>query len=99
MLAKKRCPHTGIVNFFCDPEPFMAVGSIAETGGSRAYVWRSYIGKEAGGLSADMASAEARLARVILSAIDAPTVAASPQRARRPLLVAAGQCRRRTWQA
>lgn len=73
MLAKKRCPHTGIVNFFCDPEPFMAVGSIAETGGSGACIWRCYIGEEARGLSANMASAEARLATVILSAVDAPT--------------------------
>lgn len=88
MLAKKRCPHTGIVNFFFDPEPFMAVGSIAKTGGSRACVWRCYIGEEAGGLSANMASAEARLASVILSAVDAPTgslrrAAARPSR-RRP---------------
>lgn len=87
MLAKKRCPHTGIVNFFCDPEPFMAVGSIAETGGSGACVWRCYIGNEAGGLSANMASAEARLERVILSAVDPQTgslrrVAVGPSRRR-----------------
>lgn len=71
MLSKKRCPHTGIVNFFCDPEPFMAVGSIAETNSSGCYVWRSYIGDEAGGLSPSMASAEALLARVVLSVDDA----------------------------
>jgi hypothetical protein len=69
MLAKRRCPHTGIINFFLEPEPFMAVGSISETARSKGYIWRSYIGEEAAGLSADMASAEARLARLLASAI------------------------------
>jgi hypothetical protein len=97
VLAKRRCPHTGIVNFYCDPEPFMAVGSIAQSGGSNACVWRSYIGEEAGGLSSDMASAEARLATVVLAAIAKP--ASSPHRARRPLPAALGYGRRRAWRA
>jgi hypothetical protein len=74
MFAKRRCPHTGVVNFFLEPERFLAVGSISETARSRGYIWRSYIGEEAAGLSADMASAEARLAGLLASAIvDRPT--------------------------
>ena len=82
MLAKRRCPHTGIVNFFSDVEPFVAVGSITETAGSGGWVWRSYIGKEAAGLSADMVSAEIRLARLLRSAIADPTRPAASQRMR-----------------
>jgi hypothetical protein len=72
MLAKRRCPYTGIVNYYCDLEPFMAVGSITETAQSRGCVWRSYIGEEAAGMSANMASAERRLAGLLLSAIGNP---------------------------
>jgi hypothetical protein len=69
VFAKRRCPHTGIVNFFCNGEPFLAVGSITETSQSRGCVWRSYIGEEETGLSADMATAELRLAGLLLSEI------------------------------
>ena len=69
MLAKKRCPHTGVVNFYCDVEPYLAVGSITEAAQSNGCVWRSYIGEEATGLSADMASAELRLSGLLQSAI------------------------------
>ena len=31
MLSKLRCPHTGLVNFFTDVDPFMSVGSIIAT--------------------------------------------------------------------
>ncbi len=82
MLAKRRCPHTGIVNFFSDVEPFVAVGSITETAGSGGWVWRSYIGEEAAGLSADMVSAEIRLARLLRSAIADPTSTAASHRMR-----------------
>lgn len=74
MLAKRRCPHTGIVNFFFEPERFLAVGSIAETARPKGYIWRSYVGKEAVGLSAEMASAEACLAGLLLSAIGDPPI-------------------------
>jgi hypothetical protein len=69
VLAKRRCPHTGIVNFFCDVEPFLAVGSITKVAHSQGCVWRSYIGEEEAGLSADMATAELRLAGLLLSEI------------------------------
>ncbi len=78
MLAKRRCPHTGIVNFFSDVEPFVAVGSITETAGSGGWVWRSYIGEEAAGLSADMVSAELRLAGLLLSEIGSPSRTSRP---------------------
>lgn len=68
MLAKRRCPHTGVLNFFCDREPFLAVGSITRAVQSKGCIWRSYVGNEAVGLSADMASAEARLTNLLLIA-------------------------------
>jgi hypothetical protein len=35
MLLKHRCPHTGILNFFTDNDPFMSVGSIIAIGRGR----------------------------------------------------------------
>jgi hypothetical protein len=61
MLSKIRCPHTGVINFFTPADPWLSVGSVAETGSSRRYVWRCYVGKEAGGLEPDIFKAEARL--------------------------------------
>lgn len=29
MLLVKRCPHTGVVNFYAEDEPFLAVATIA----------------------------------------------------------------------
>jgi hypothetical protein len=42
MLLKHRCPHTCILNFFTDIEPFMSVGSIIAIGRGR-YVWRCHL--------------------------------------------------------
>jgi hypothetical protein len=61
VFSKSRCPHTGVVNFFTQADPLLAIGSIAEAHGSARYVWRCYVGEETCGLETDMPSAEARL--------------------------------------
>ena len=62
MLSSRRCPHTGIVNFFADAEPFLAVGSVTETGDPALYHWRCYLGHEpAAGTAPDMRTAEVHL--------------------------------------
>ena len=84
MLAKRHCPYTGIVNYFDDLEPFIAIGCIAAIDGSRTYVWRSHIGNEEGGRSTDLAVAEAQLKRLLRSAVDASgTFAPHQQRTER----------------
>jgi hypothetical protein len=70
MVTKRRCPYTGVVNFFSDEEPFIAVASIIEVG-SKTFIWRSYVGKEVVGLSGNIASAEMRLAQLFQVAKDA----------------------------
>lgn len=65
MLHKRRCPHTGITNYFTSANPYVAVGSVTETDTPSRFAWRCYIDDEAGGLSADMAKAEAHLRRAI----------------------------------
>ena len=30
MITKRRCPHTGIVNFFSHSDPLLAVGSVSQ---------------------------------------------------------------------
>jgi hypothetical protein len=41
MLSKRRCPHTGVVNFFFSADPHLAVGSIVKVEGT-GYLWRCY---------------------------------------------------------
>ena len=67
-LSKSRCPHTGVVNFFSEAEPLLAIGSVAETNEAAGYAWRCYVGDEAGGLAPDMSLAEACLRKAIASA-------------------------------
>ena len=64
MLLKRRCPHTGILNFFTDIDPFMSVGSIIAIGRGR-YVWRCHLIDRRGGTTTDAMSAESHLRRAL----------------------------------
>ncbi|MDX2201720.1 MAG: hypothetical protein NW223_03150 [Hyphomicrobiaceae bacterium] len=58
MLSKRRCPYTGVVNFYSDEDPHMAVGSVV-AGNERGFFWRYYTEPFArGGLASDIGSAE-----------------------------------------
>jgi hypothetical protein len=58
MLTRRRCPHTGVVNFYFDAEPHMAVGSVVP-GDDRHFTWRFYAEPFAdAGMSGDLGSAE-----------------------------------------
>lgn len=63
MLSAKRCPHTGIVNYFSELDPHLAVGSIARCGTSAAgFTWRCHAGgAERSGRAPDLESAQQRL--------------------------------------
>ncbi len=64
MLSKRRCPHTGVVNFFFVSDPHLAVGSIVKVEGT-GYLWRCYADPYAGvGSEADIRTAEQRVAEL-----------------------------------
>jgi hypothetical protein len=64
MLSKRRCPHTGVVNFYFATDPHLAVGSIVKVKGA-GYLWRCYTDPCAGvGAEADMKTAEQRVAEL-----------------------------------
>jgi hypothetical protein len=69
MLNTRRCPFTGIVNFYADDEPHMAVGSIARCGTEAttpSFAWRCYTGDHASsGHAPDLQTAERRLTNFI----------------------------------
>jgi hypothetical protein len=64
MLSKLRCPHTGLVNFFTDIDPFLSVGSIIATAPSR-YVWRCHLVEHRCGVTTDLMSAESNLRKAL----------------------------------
>lgn len=63
MLSTRRCPHTGVVNFFFAADPHLAVGSIvkAERVG---YLWRYYPDPCIAGSETNLKEAERRLAEL-----------------------------------
>ena len=61
MLSKRRCPHTGVVNFYFDTDPHMAVGSIVAQSGSRIY-WTCFSEPYArAGVALDQPAAERKV--------------------------------------
>jgi hypothetical protein len=61
MLSKRRCPHTGVVNFFYPADPHLAVGSVVPSAQS-GYLWHCYTHPyEAVGAEADLKAAERRV--------------------------------------
>jgi hypothetical protein len=62
MLSKKRCRHTGVVNFFAD-DPHLPVGSAIKVGRRVGYHWRCYADPyAAAGAARDLKSAEREIA-------------------------------------
>lgn len=73
MLSKRRCPYTGVVNFYSDEDPLLAVGSVV-AGNESGFVWRFYTEPYArGGLATDIRSAERQvLATGLMAEREAP---------------------------
>ena len=65
MITSKRCPHTGVVNFFVRADPYLAVGSVSQEANPRQFVWRCYLDGEGAGVADDLAIAEANLRTAI----------------------------------
>lgn len=65
MITTRRCPHTGILNFYSKVDPLLAVGSVTEASEPSHYVWRCYLDHQAGGIADDISIAEARLRSAI----------------------------------
>ena len=61
MITKTRCPHTGVVNFFIEADPLLAVGSVSEGLTPAHYAWRCYLDEPASGIAPDLKIAEAHL--------------------------------------
>ena len=61
MLTSRRCPHTGIVNYYNTTDPFLSVGSVQRQPVAGA-AWRCYIADHpASGAASDVTTAERQL--------------------------------------
>ena len=65
VITTKRCPHTGVVNFFVRADPYLAVGSVSQDANPQQFVWRCYLDGQGAGVANDPAIAEANLRRAI----------------------------------
>lgn len=78
MLIKRRCPHTGVVNFFSDTEPHLAVGSIVARD-DHHFTWRYYEEPYVrAGQTGDMPAAERELQAISSLAAHAPETGVRP---------------------
>ena len=74
MVSKQHCPHTGVVNYFSETDPFISIGSIVRAGGGQEFHWRFYAAAQTiAGIANDMKTAERRLKKQIRIAICEPT--------------------------
>ena len=64
VITKTRCPHTGVVNFFTEADPLLAVGCVAESAASH-FAWHCHLDTPASGFARDMKVAEAHLRSAI----------------------------------
>ncbi len=64
-MLSKRCPHTGIINYYTKADPFVSIGSITRKDGREPeYHWRYYdAARRIAGITKDMSDAEQRLQR------------------------------------
>jgi hypothetical protein len=61
MLSKRRCPYTGVINFYSNEDPHLAIGSVVKVARAE-YHWRFYADPCSGvGSTKDLGSAEALL--------------------------------------
>jgi len=68
VITKRRCPHTGIVNFYGKADPMLTVGSVSEGLKPAQYIWRSYLDAPEAGVAPDILVAEAHLRDAIARA-------------------------------
>lgn len=62
MVSKQHCPHTGVVNYFSETDPFISIGSIVRAGTADEFHWRCYAAAQTiAGIASDMKTAERRL--------------------------------------
>jgi hypothetical protein len=64
VIIKTRCPHTGVVNFFTEADPLLAIGCVAE-GATARFAWHCHLDDPASGVADDMGVAEAHLRNAI----------------------------------
>ena len=78
MLSKKRCRHTGVVNFFAD-DPHLPVGSAIKVGRRVGYHWRCYTDPcAAAGAAPNLKSAEREIAGLCRKATRSRRLARAP---------------------
>lgn len=68
MITKRRCPHTGVVNFYERAEPLLAIGSVTTGVDPAHFVWRSYSDDQESGIAPNVLIAEAHLRDAIARA-------------------------------
>lgn len=68
MITKRRCPHTGVVNFYEKTEPLLALGSVTAGAEPAQFVWRFYSDDQQSGVARDIVAAEVLLRNAITRA-------------------------------
>jgi len=68
VITKRRCPHTGVINFYEKADPLLAVGSVSAVTKPARYIWRFYLDEQESGVARNSSIAEAHLRDAIARA-------------------------------
>jgi len=68
VITKRRCPHTGVLNFYEKTEPLLAIGSVSAGTKRSRYIWRFYLDEQEAGVARNISIAEAHLRDAIARA-------------------------------
>jgi hypothetical protein len=68
VITKRRCPLTGVVNFYEKADPLLAVGSVSADTKPARYIWRFYLDQQEAGIARNISIAEAHLRDAIARA-------------------------------
>jgi hypothetical protein len=64
MFVRRRCPHTGVINFYTEEDQGLACGSIVQVAPSD-FFWLTHIDEVRRGLARHLPVAEAHLYRAL----------------------------------
>lgn len=71
MLSRRRCPFTGVINFYANDDPYMSVGSIAKSAALGGYYWHCYAADDRVlGVTSNLKAAERAFANHYRKALD-----------------------------
>lgn len=64
MLLQRRCPHTGVIDFYSDEDPHLSIGSVYKSRTGHRVLWWFHLDDELAGNTDDLIAAERQISGI-----------------------------------